>query len=51
MKLASGTPNFQLGIGQGPIFRPFPGSEILVIKVDRCRRRLALDHWGGPCLI
>jgi hypothetical protein len=51
VKLASVTPNFQLGIRQGPILRPFPGSEILVTKVDRCRRRLALHHWGGPCLI
>jgi hypothetical protein len=25
---ASETPNFQLGIGQGPIFRPYPVSEI-----------------------
>jgi hypothetical protein len=48
---ASKTPNFQLCIGQGPIFRPFLGSEIPVTRVDRCRRSLALDHLGGPCLI
>jgi hypothetical protein len=45
------TPNFQLGIGQGPMFRPFPGFEILVTRVDRYASRLALDCSGGPCLI
>jgi hypothetical protein len=48
---ASETPNFQLGMGQGPIFRPFLGLEIFVTRIDRCRRRLALDHSRGPCLI
>jgi hypothetical protein len=31
------------------MFRPFPGFEILVTRVDRYRSRLALDCSGGPC--